>query len=155
VVSVVPVAAFILIAGSAWGQNYPSRPIRIVASEVGGGTDFAARLIATRMSADLGQPVLVENRPSGNIQGETVAKAAPDGYTLLLTGSSFWIGSLLRKTPYDVMRDFAPVSLTSRAPSILVVHPPLPVRSVKELIQLAKARPGELNYATTGVGSSN
>jgi len=103
----------------------------------------------------MGQQLIVENRPSGVIPGEVVAKAAPDGYTLLVASGILWTGSLMQDTPYDPVRDFQPISLTSRQSNLLVVHPSLPVKSVKDLISLAKARPGELNYAAAGTGSSS
>jgi tripartite-type tricarboxylate transporter receptor subunit TctC len=140
-------------ASAAFCQEYPSKPIRIIASEPGGGQDFVARLIAQGITAPMGQPVIVDNRPS-NIAVEVVAKAAPDGYTLLLSGSSFTATPLLRETSYDPVKDFAPVIAVDRAPSILVVHPSLPVKSVRELIALAKAKPGALNYGAANVGSS-
>ncbi len=149
-----PVGLMTLGAGVASSQNYPNRPIRIVTAEVGGGTDFASRVIAPGLSGSLGQQVIVENRPSGVIPGEVVAKASPDGHTLLLTGNVFWIAPLLKKTPYDVMSDFSPITMVGSAPTVLVVNPSLPVRSVEELIALAKAKPGELNYASPSAGSS-
>ncbi|MBI3939178.1 MAG: tripartite tricarboxylate transporter substrate binding protein [Betaproteobacteria bacterium] len=145
------VGMMVLAAGVVSGQAYPNKPIRIVAPEAGGGGDFAARLIALGLSGSLGQQVIVENRggASGIIAGRTVAKAPPDGYTLLFYGSIFWIGALLQDVPYDPVADFSPITLATSSPNILVVHPSLPVNSVKELIALAKARPGELNYAST------
>ncbi len=135
------------------GQVFPNRVIRIVTSGVGGGSDFVARLVAQGITGPLGQPVIVDNRPNSVIAAEFVTKAAPDGYTLMSWGSAMWIGALLQKMPYDAVRDFTPVILVGRAPSILVVHPSLPVNSVKELIALARAKPGELNYATSSTGS--
>jgi tripartite-type tricarboxylate transporter receptor subunit TctC len=137
-------------------QNYPNKPIRIVTAGAGGGVDFAARLIAQGISPALGQPVVVENRGgSAIIAAEIVAKAPPDGHTLLLYGSGFWLTPLMQENvSYDAIRDFLPVVLTNRSPNILVVNPSLPVRSIKELIALAKARPGELNYFTSSIGSS-
>ena len=146
-----PIGLMVLGASMVFGQTYPNRPIRIVASEAGGGGDFAARLIAQGLTDGLGQPVIVENRPS-NIVGEIAAKVQPDGYSLLVEGVSFWIAPLLRKMPYDVTRDFSPVTLASAAPYCLVVHPSVPAKSVKELIDLAKAKPGEINYASAGIG---
>src|SRR3990170_1805340 len=145
----------VLDAGVVSGQDYPNKPIRIVTSSVGGGTDFVARQIAQGISGPLGQQVIVDNRPSGVIPGETVAKAAPDGYTLLAAGGILWMGPLIQKTPYDAVRDFSPISLTARSPNVLVVHPSLPVKSVKELIALARARPGDLNYGSAGQGGSS
>ena len=137
------------------GQNYPNKPIRIVTSSAGGGSDFTTRQIAQGISGPLGQPVIVENRPTGLIPGEVVSRSPPDGYTLLLGSNSFWTVTLLRDASYDVVRDFSPITMSTRSPLILVVHPSLPVKSVKELIALAKGRPGELNAAHGGVGGSN
>ncbi len=141
-------------AGVVIGQDYPAKPIRIVAPGLGGSGDFASRLIAQGISGTLGQQVIIDNRPTGVIQAEAVYKAPPDGYTLLVAGGSVWTFPLLRKTVYDVVRDFAPITMVERAPLLLTVHPSLPVKSVNDLIALAKARPGELNYSTTGIGSS-
>lgn len=147
--------ATLALAGSAvYCQDFPTRPLRIVTDAAASGNDFAARLIANGLTASLGQRVIVENRPSGVIPRETVAKAPPDGYTMLLAASAMWIGPLLQKTSYDPIGDFSPISLTSRTPNILVVHPSLPVRSVRDLIALAKARPGELNYSSGSLGST-
>jgi tripartite-type tricarboxylate transporter receptor subunit TctC len=136
------------------GQQFPTKPIRIVTAEPGGTTDFAARLFAQELSARLGQQVIVENRATGIIAAEIVSKAAPDGYTLLLQGNILWLGPLLQKMPYAI-KDFAPVSLTNTAANILVLHPSVPVSSVKELIAMAKAKPGELNYGSGATGASN
>ena len=136
------------------GQAYPNKPIRIVTSEAGGGTDFATRIVAHELANSLSQPAVVDNRPSG-LTGEIVAKASPDGYTLLAAADSFWIGPLLQKTTYDPVKDFAPITQLVSTPDILVVHPSVPVRSVKELIALAKAKPGGLNYASGAAGSAN
>src|SRR3990172_4370212 len=141
-------------AGVVSGQDYPNKPIRIVTLSIGGGADFVARLIANGISGSLGQNMIVDNRPSGVIPGQIVSQAPPDGYTLLFVGPPLWIGSLLRKTPYDPVTDFAPISSAGKSPNILVVHPSLPVKSVKELIALAKARPGELNYSGGSAGGS-
>jgi len=147
------IGMMVLGAGIVFGQNYPNKPIRIVASAAGGSGDFAARLIAQGLSGALSQQVVVDNR-GGVIPGEIVSKAPPDGYTLLIDAASFWIGPLLQETPYDPVKDFAPVTLTDSAPNVLVVNPSLPVKSVKELIALAKARPGELNYGSSSTGST-
>ena len=136
------------------GQDFPTKPLRIVTSGIGGSSDFAARLIAQGLSGTLGQQVIVDNRPSGVIPGQVVSAAQPDGYTLLLTSNSLWVGSLLQHVPYDVVKDFAPVALVARSLNVLVVHPSLPVNSVKELIALAKAKPGALNYASGGTGGT-
>jgi tripartite-type tricarboxylate transporter receptor subunit TctC len=144
----------ILVSNSLHAQDYPTKTIRMVTSSAGSGTDFVARQIAQGISGALGQQMIVDNRPSGVIPGEVVAKSAPDGYTLLTAGN-LWIGPLIQKTPYDAVRDFAPVSLVARSPNVVVVHPSLPVKSVKELIALAKAKPGELNYGSAGAGGSS
>jgi len=139
-----------------YGQDYPNKTIRIISSEPGGGSDLLARMIAQGLSESMGQPVVVENHPGGaSIYGEIVNRAAPDGYTVLVSGSSVWQASLLRKTPYDPITGFSSITLVAMQPNILVLHPSLPVKSVKELIAFTKARPGELNYASAGSGSSN
>jgi len=135
------------------GQDYPSKPIRIFTSTAGGGTDFATRIVAQGLTGPLGQPVIVENRVA-IISIETVSKAAPDGYTLLFAGGTLWIVPLLQNVPYDTVRDFSPITFTGRSPAVLLVHPSLPVKSVKELIAFAKGRPQQLNYSSGGPGSS-
>jgi tripartite-type tricarboxylate transporter receptor subunit TctC len=157
-------AAGLLIAGlaapswSAEAQDYPNRPIRlIVPQSAGGSTDLIARLLAQKMGDSLGQTVVVDNRPgAGSVNGtETAAKAAPDGYTLLTVAASFTITPALhQKLPFDSVRDFAPISQTATLPHILIVHPSVPVKSVKDLIALAKAKPGDLNVATSGIATS-
>jgi tripartite-type tricarboxylate transporter receptor subunit TctC len=133
---------------------YPHKPIRMVTSEPGGGSDFAARVIAQAIAATLGQPVIVDNRV--NIAAIDVSmKAPPDGYTLFFGASTFIYTPLLRKMFYDPLRDFVPVSAATTAPSVLAVYPSLPAATVKELIALAQAKPGALNYASTGVGSGS
>jgi tripartite-type tricarboxylate transporter receptor subunit TctC len=143
-----------MMSAVALGQGYPSRAVRVVTSPVGGGNDFPARLVAQGISPALGQQVVVDNRPTVLI-GEIVAKAPPDGYTLLVSGSPHWIGPLVEPTNYDPINDFSPISIIDRAPVILVVHPSMPVKSVKDLIALAKARPGQLNYGSGAPGGSN
>jgi tripartite-type tricarboxylate transporter receptor subunit TctC len=134
-------------------QGYPQKPVRIVTAGVGGASDFVSRVVAQAISAPLGQQVIVDNRPSGVIPGEVVANAPPDGYTLLVASNGLWAEALLRKsTPYDTAKDFVPVCQVGVSPAFLVVHPALPVNSVKGLIALAKARPGELNYASGAAG---
>ncbi len=135
-------------------QSFPSRPLRIFTGGAGGGNDVVARLIAQGMTASVGQQVVVENRPSGVIPGEVVSKSPPDGHTMLVSGSSFWILPLFQASPYDVQKDFSPISLAVTTPNILAVHRSLPVDNVKQLIALARARPGQLNYGTSGTGSS-
>src|SRR5262245_7363407 len=147
-------AVMLLRGGWVGGQDYPIKPIRIVTSAAGGGGDFDSRQFAPAVSGALGQPVVIDNRGSALLIGEIVAKAPPDGYTLLVTGSGLWIGPMLQKARFDAVRDFAPISLIERTVNIVAVHPSVPVKSVKELIALAKARPGELNVASTGIGGS-
>jgi tripartite-type tricarboxylate transporter receptor subunit TctC len=142
-------------AAPASGQGYPAKPIRIVAGGVGGASDFAARVIAQGISLSLGQQAIVDNR-GGVLPAEAVSRAAPDGYTLLLHGSTIWLTPLLQdNVSYDPVRDFSPISWTNKSPNILVVHPSLPAQSVKELIALAKMRPGSLNYSSGSIGGSS
>jgi tripartite-type tricarboxylate transporter receptor subunit TctC len=145
------------MAGTALAQAYPVKPIRFVAAfPAGGPSDIVARAIGRRMSEVLGQSVVIENRTGagGNIGAEAVAKAAPDGYTVLLGGSYVTIApSLYKKPPFDPIRDFAPVSLIVSNQYVLVTHPSVPARTVRDLIKVAKAQPGKLNYASTGPGS--
>ncbi len=143
----------VLAAPGLYAQTFPGKPIRMISTEPGGGADFAARLIAQSISGPLGQPVIVDNRgPILSI--ETAAKAPPDGYTLLFHGSTVWLAPLLQSTSYDPVRDFAPLTMVASSPNILVVHPSLPVKSVRDLVALARARPGELNYSSGPSGSS-
>jgi tripartite-type tricarboxylate transporter receptor subunit TctC len=147
--------AMILAADVACAQNFPVKPVRIVTAEAGGSNDFGARLMAPGVSSGLGQQVIIENRGPGILPSETVARAPADGHTLLLHGSSVWLSSYLQdNVPYDALRDFAPITIVTRAPNVLVVHPSLPVKTVKDLIALAKARPGVLNYGASGAASS-
>ena len=148
---------FILVALPlpAAAQDYPNKPIRmIVPLAPGGAADLLARFVSQGLTVSLGKPVVVENRSGGggNIGSDFVAKSAPDGYTLLLAGIPQAIGmSLYKKLPYDMAKDLAPVIQAATFPSIIAVHPSLPVRSIKELLALAKSRPGQLNYgANTG-----
>ena len=142
--------------GVAFGQSYPERPIRIVTGAPGSSAEFAARMVAQGIAGPLGQSVVVDPRSTGGatVFGEVVARAQPDGHTLLVIGSTLWLGPLFRKTPYDPLRDFSPISVLADSPNILVVHPSLPVNSVRDLIDLARARPGALNYSTSGIGAS-
>src|SRR5688572_21282849 len=142
-------------ASLASAQNYPNRPIRIVTAAVGGGIDVTARFLAAGLTERLNQQVIVDNRGGTNVAPQTVAKATPDGYTLLIHNNTVWIAPLLDKVPYDHQKELWPISLTSRSPNILVVHPSLNVGSVKELIALAKANPGKIDYASGPVGASN
>ena len=141
---------------STFAQTYPVRPIRIIVGfSAGGGADQSARLIAKELSESMGQSVIVDNRPgaSGNIGADIVAKSVPDGYTLLLADVGIAMPSLFVNLPYDVNKDLVPVSMTAMAPSVLVAHPSLPANNIKELIALAKAKPGKINYGSSGVGS--
>lgn len=145
-----------LAAATAHAQSFPAKPIRLIASGVGGGGDITARLIANGLSPRLGQQVVVDNRPGGVIPGEIVAKAAPDGHTLMFVGSVIWLSPFMRDdTPFDPVRDFAPITLGVIVPNVLVVHPNLGVKSVAEFIAYAKQKPGAVNYATSGAGNSN
>ncbi len=149
------IAAVIAAAGGAGAQDFPSKLVRIVAPSPGGGGDFVARLLAQGLTPAFGQQVIVENRSGGVIQAEVVAKAPPDGHTLLLAGSGLWLMPFLRsQLPFDPARDFAPVTLAVSSPNVLVVHPSLPVKTVRDLITLAKAQPGKLNYSAGITGSS-
>jgi tripartite-type tricarboxylate transporter receptor subunit TctC len=147
-----------IAAPVALGQSYPNRPIRIIdAFPAGGAGDVIARIISPRFSEGLGQPLVVENRPGagGNIGADVAAKSPPDGYTLFIGVTAVLAPSrtLYPKLPYDALRDFAPVARVGSSAYILAVHPSLPVRSVKDLVALAKANPGQLKYASGGVGS--
>jgi tripartite-type tricarboxylate transporter receptor subunit TctC len=152
VVSVVTSVMALSGAGLAYGQEFPTRPVRIVAGDPGGAGDFAARLIAQGTSVSLGQQVIVDNR--GNSTGVVVSKALPDGYTVLVDSGGFWISPFIQKMSYDVLKDFVPVGMLTLSPNVLVVHPSSPANSVKELVALAKAKPGALNFASAGVGST-
>lgn len=147
-----------LCSGLAFGQSYPAKPIRImVGYTAGGAADLTARTIAPRLSALLGQPVLIENRAgaSGGIAAESVAKSPPDGYTLLMIPDAITIAPALdAKLPYSLERDLTPVTLVTIGPYVLVVHPSVPAKSVRELLALARARPGKLNYGSAGIGST-
>jgi tripartite-type tricarboxylate transporter receptor subunit TctC len=145
-------------AAQAQSVSYPGRPVRVVvATAAASGADIAARVAVPRLSAAFGQQFVLENRPgaAGNIAAEAVARAAPDGYTLLVIVAGMTINpALYSKLNYDLEKDFDPIGLIASAPLVLAVHPSLPVRSVKDLIAFAKARPGQLNYGSTGSGSS-
>jgi len=139
-------------------SGYPSRPIRlIVPSAAGGGTDFTARTIGQKLTESLGQTVIIDNRSgaAGNIGVEIAAKSSPDGYTLVMPITSFSINPhLYAKLPFDTVKDFAPIVLASSAPLVLVINPSVPAKSVSELIAVAKAKPGQLNYANSGNGTT-
>lgn len=139
--------------GVASSQSYPVKPVRIVTAVAGGGNDLLARLVAQQLTVSLGQQVIVDAR--GIVAAEIVARAPPDGYTLVLYGSPLWLAPFMRdQVPYDPVKDFAPITLAATSPGMIVVHPSLPVKSVRELIALARARPGELNYAAGTIGAT-
>ena len=148
-----PIALAILLAAPASAQHYPSKLIRIVTASPGSTNDWGARLIAQEMTKGLGQQVIVENR--GGLAVEYMTKHPADGYTLMFYGNTVWLLPFLRdNVGYDPLRDLAPVSLAIISPIIVVVHPSMPVRSVKDLIALAKSKPGQLNYAAGTIGAS-
>lgn len=145
-------------ATGTWAQSYPVKPIRVIdAYPPGGSTDVVARIISPKFAESTGQPWVIDNRPGaqGIIGTDLVAKAPPDGYTLLMfTGSHTVHPSVYKNMPYDLIKAFVPVTLTTSTTNVLVVHPSLPVKNLKELIALAKARPGQLNYSSAGTGST-
>ena len=154
------IACAFAMNGMVTAQNYPTKPIRLVVPFApGGSTDLIARIIGQELDKSWRQTVIVENRPgaSGNIGLDFVAKSAPDGYTLIFghVGTFGFGPSLFAKLPYDPVRDFAAVNLFAMVPNMLVVHPSMPVKTVKDLIGLAKARPGVINYASSGAGSAS
>jgi tripartite-type tricarboxylate transporter receptor subunit TctC len=144
-------------AAPSGAQPYPSKTVRIVVPYLpGGAADTVSRILAQRLTMDWGRTVIVENRPgaAGNIGSELVAKAAPDGYTLLMGTLAHAVNVVLyKKLPYDIVKDFAPVSEIGISPNLLVVHPSLPVKTIKELIALARSKPGELTFGSAGMGS--
>jgi tripartite-type tricarboxylate transporter receptor subunit TctC len=150
------VAVGLMVAGAdpARGQGFPNKPLRLVTVGAGGGSDLMARIIVRDLAPALGQPIVIENRAGGVIAIETVARAAPDGYTILFYSSSVWVLPLLQPMPYDPVRDFSPITTAASSPTVLVVHPSVAAKSVPELIALARAKPGELNYATGASGSA-
>jgi tripartite-type tricarboxylate transporter receptor subunit TctC len=143
--------------GTAWGQAYPSRPIRIVVPYgVGGSADVYARFLGAKLQERLGQPVVIENRPGGGsiVGTDAVAKSEPDGYTLLMMSNTHTVNeTLVPSKPFDLMRDFAPITGVSYSDLMMVVHPSVPANTVKEFIALAKSKPGALNYASSGNGT--
>ena len=135
--------------------TYPSKGIRLVTGGVGGGIDFVTRVMGQGMTAVSGQQMIVDNRPSGTVPREIVNRAPADGYTLLVAGATLWIGVLIQKARFDPLTDLTPISLVVSQPSLLVVNPSVPAKSVKELIALAKAKPGHLNYASASTGAAS
>lgn len=156
-VMMIVVAAVFGIAAEGYAQSYPRAPIKIVVPfPPGGGTDILARLLGQKLSQTWGQPVVTDNRggANGTISAAIAAKSAPDGYTLLLVPSGFAVNpSIYPRLPYSVAKDFSPITQIAASPLLVLVHPSLPARSIKELITLAKSRPGEINYASSGNGS--
>jgi tripartite-type tricarboxylate transporter receptor subunit TctC len=150
-------AALVCMTAAHAQPAYPQKPIRLVVPfPPGGGTDILARLFGQKMSETLGQPIIIDNRPGagGTIGTDIAAKAPPDGYTLILVSGSHAINpGLYQKLPYDSVSDFAPITQIATSPGILVVNPSLPVKSVKDLIALARAKPGQINYASAGSGT--
>ena len=147
-----------VIPGSAFGQAYPAKPLRmIIGFPPGGGTDIVGRIVAQKLAESLGQQVIADNRggASGQLAAELVAKAAPDGYTIMMAhiAAMSILPSLAARLPYDAQKDFAPITLAAIGPNLLVVHPSLPVKTVKDLIALAKSRPGQLQFASPGAGT--
>jgi tripartite-type tricarboxylate transporter receptor subunit TctC len=153
-VPILAVSAAMVLCNSAWSQAYPAKTMRIISTEPGGSLDLAARVLAQGLSAALGQSVIVENRPgAGGVIAVEALKAAPaDGYSLGFYSSAFWITPLMQAVSYE-QRDFAPVVLAVSSPNVVVVHPGQPVRNMKELIALAKTKPGELSYGASATGS--
>ena len=147
-----------LVADEAVAQAYPSRPVRlIIPFSAGGAADVPGRILTQRLSEVLGQQVVIENRPGAGsaIGAEAAAKAPPDGYTLfMISNTHFVTAALHKKLSYDALNDYAPITQVTSAPNVLVVHPSLPARNVKELIALAKAKPGQIDYASSGNGST-
>jgi len=156
--SIALLMAFSCAALNAYAQPYPVRPVRVIAGfPPASGADITARVIGSRLGEALGQQVIVDNRPGAgsNIAAELAAKSPPDGHTLFIgTVANAINATLYSKLPFDFSRDFAPVALTTAAPNVLVLHPSVPAKSVKELIALAKSRPGQLNFASAGTGTA-
>jgi tripartite-type tricarboxylate transporter receptor subunit TctC len=153
-----PVLAAALLAAPVFAQTYPSKPIRVIVPFAPGGVaDFAARNVTTRLSESLGVAVIIENRggAAGITGSDVVAKAPPDGYTVLITSIAHTINlSVNKNLPFDTRRDFTPVTLIADSPNMLVIHPSLPARSVREFITVARARPGEITFGSSGSGTS-
>jgi len=150
--------AALLLPTAVLAQTFPSKPVRfVVPFAAGGSNDASARAVNDRLAAVLGQPVLLDNRPgAGGITGiDHVAKSVPDGHTLLVASTAFTTLPAVQKLPFDPIADFTPVAFLGRSAMALVVHPSMPVKSVKQLVDLARARPGDINYATAGVGGTN
>lgn len=151
------IATMAIGTGVASGQDYPNKPVRIVVPfPPGGSADIVARVLAQKLTQAFGQQVVVDNRggASGIIGAEVVAKSAPDGYTLLDAASSQAVNPALRKVPFDALKDFAPITMLQVSPNLLVSHPSLPINTIPDLIKLAKAYPGQITYASAGIGTA-
>ena len=148
----------LVLAAAVPAQNFPNRPLRLVVPfSAGGAADVPARILTQKLSEALGQQVIVDNKPGAGstIGAEAVAKAPPDGYNLLMISNTHFVSAALyKKLSYDSVADFAAVTQVTTAPNVIVVHPSLPVKNVKELIALAKAKPGKIDYASSGNGST-
>ncbi|MGH8641593.1 MAG: Bug family tripartite tricarboxylate transporter substrate binding protein [Burkholderiales bacterium] len=152
----VALGACVSLPGAALAQKYPAKPVRIVVGfQPGGGTDIAARVIAQKLTDSLGGSFIVDNRPgaAGNLAADIVAKAGPDGYTIFMANSTIAIPSLFKSLPFDVRRDFTPLSNIALGPSVLVVQASLPASDIKSLTALAKSKPGQLTYGSGGLGN--
>jgi tripartite-type tricarboxylate transporter receptor subunit TctC len=158
VLAIAGVAVAELVTSHALAQNYPSKAVRIIVPYPPGGTsDILSRLLSPKLNEAFGQPIVVDNRPgaNGNIGADLVAKSAPDGYTMLLADlGALTISPSVYKLPFDVVKDLAPVTMVAYSPHLLAVHPSVPVKTVKELIALAKAKPGQLNFAVSSIGGA-
>ena len=158
ILAVVTLLAAWCVAPGAGAQSYPAKPVRVlVGFPPGSGADISARVIGRRLGETLGQQLIIDNRPgaASNIAAELAAKSAPDGYTIFVGTVANTINTTLYpKLPFDFQRDFAPIVLATAAPNVLVVHPSVPARSVKELIALARSRPGALTFASAGTGTA-
>ena len=148
------ILAVLFFTGAASAQTYPTKPIRILTSGIGGGSDLITRMIAGGISGPLGQPIVVDNR-GGMITAEVLSKSPPDGYTLMLMGSAVWLVQFLYdNVPFDATRDFTPITVADASPNLVLVHPSVPAKSLKELIALAKAKPGALNWSSGATGAA-
>ena len=158
VIATAGIGAALLVTINTLAQNYPSKTVRIIVPYPPGGTsDILSRLLSPKLNEAFGQPIVVDNRAgaNGNIGADLVAKSAPDGYTLLLADlGALTISPSIYKLPFDVVKDFAPVTMVAYSPHLLAVHPSVPVKTVKELIALAKAKPGQLNFAVSSIGGA-
>lgn len=154
-IALVAMSCACLLGTAVAHAQYPVRPLRVVTGGTGSNSDFVTRVVAQALTGALNQQVIVDNRPSGAVLGEIVARASADGYTLLVSGSSFWLAPFLtQKLSWHPIKDFAPVILLTSSPNLIVVHPGSPIQSVRDLIASAKAKPGEIDYASGATGST-